>query len=122
MDKIGAATFKCNDARNRHNVDCGGSRGSFRIPVNIGSPAMKRSWFNRGNPTYSPSTMPNTNLYKLITRVSRLLVIVSSTTAWNPSFSSIVATGSNPPYAVRFFPRNSYGVEAPILLGSEVVS
>src|SRR3984893_14775328 len=66
--------------------------------------------------------MPNTNLYKLITRVSRLLVIVSSTKAWNPSFSSIVATGNNPPYAVRFFPLNWYGVEAPILLGCEWVS
>jgi len=41
--------------------------------------------------------MPNTNLYKRITRVSRLHVIVSSTSVWNPNFSSMVATGSNPP-------------------------
>ncbi len=31
------------DAKNLHSVSCGGSRGSFRIPVNMGSAAMKRS-------------------------------------------------------------------------------
>ena len=31
----------------------------------------------------------------------------------------MVATGSRPPYAVRFRPVKSYGVEAPIFKGSE---
>src|SRR5439155_11938053 len=39
-----------------------------------------------------------------------------------PNFSSIVATGSRPPYGVRFLPSKSYGVEAPILLGSGCVA
>jgi len=41
--------------------------------------------------------MLNTNLYKLIARVSRLQLIVSSTSVWNSSFSNIVAIGNNPP-------------------------
>jgi len=41
--------------------------------------------------------MPNTNLYKLITRVSRLQVTVSSIKDLESQFSSVVATGSNPP-------------------------
>src|SRR5881409_603701 len=57
-----------------------------------------------------------------MTRVTRLLVIVASSNCWNPSFSSIVATGSRPPYGVRFLPSKSYGVEAPILLGSGCVA
>src|SRR5437867_11906809 len=40
-----------------------------------------------------------------MTRVTRLLVIVASSNCWN-----------------RFFPSKSYGVEAPILLGSESVA
>src|SRR5207245_6232028 len=39
---------------------------------------------------------------------------------WNPSFSSRMATGNKPPYAVRLLPSKSYGVEAPILLGSGI--
>jgi hypothetical protein len=54
-----------------------------------------------------------------MTRGIRLIVNVCSTSGWNSSFSSIVATGSNPPYGVRFFPEKSKGVEAPILLGFE---
>src|ERR1700674_1866292 len=57
-----------------------------------------------------------------MTRVTRFTVSVSSTSCWNPSFSSIVATGNRPPYAVRFLPSKSYGVEAPILLGSPTSS
>src|SRR6266436_2359823 len=45
---------------------------------------------------------------------------VSSTSFWNPSFSSRMATGNKPPYAVRLLPSKSYGVEAPILLGSGI--
>src|SRR5213592_3324210 len=57
-----------------------------------------------------------------MTRVTRLLVIVASSNCWNPSFSSIVATGRRPPYGVRLFPSKSYGVEAAILLGSDCVA
>jgi hypothetical protein len=32
-----------------------------------------------------------------IARVIRFTVSVSSTSSWNPSFSSMVATGNNPP-------------------------
>src|SRR5438093_4384932 len=57
-----------------------------------------------------------------MTRVTRLLVIVASSNCCRPNFSSIVATGSRPPYGVRFLPSKSYGVEAPILLGSGCVA
>src|SRR5437773_11650698 len=57
-----------------------------------------------------------------MTGVARLLVIVASRTCCRPNCSSIVATGSRPPYGVRFLPSKSYGVEAPILLGSGCVA
>ena len=41
-----------------------------------------------------------TNRYTGIARVCRRIVSVSSTSCWKPSFSSMVATGSRPPYAV----------------------
>src|ERR1039457_4232705 len=69
-----------------------------------------------------PSTMPKKNWYKPMTLVTRLTVTASSSNDWKPSFSSIVATGSRPPYGVRFLPRKSYGVEALILLGSGITS
>src|ERR1035437_5598884 len=69
-----------------------------------------------------PSTIPKKNWYKPMTLVTRLTVTASSSNDWKPSFSSIVATGSRPPYGVRFLPRKSYGVEALILLGSGITS
>src|ERR1019366_685096 len=69
-----------------------------------------------------PSTMPKKNWYKPMTLVTRLTVTASSSNDWKPSFSSIVATGSRPPYGVRFLPRKSYGVEALMLLGSGITS
>src|SRR5664280_480063 len=69
-----------------------------------------------------PSTMPKKNWYKPMTLVTRLTVTASSSNDWKPSFSSIVATGSRPPYGVRFLPRKSYGVDALILLGSGITS
>ena len=48
----------------------------------------------------------------------RFDVSVSATRDSKPSFSSIVITGSSPPYGVRFLPLKSYGVEALILLAS----
>src|SRR5258707_1099926 len=62
--------------------------------------------------------MPSTNLYMGIARVSRFTVSVSSTSCWNCSFSSMVATGNSPPYAVRFPPWKSKCVEALIFMGS----
>src|SRR6266478_350222 len=56
----------------------------------------------------------------VIARGMRPTLNVSSTSFWNPSFSSRVATGNKPPYAVRLLPSKSYGVEAPILLGSGI--
>src|SRR6185295_4992622 len=55
-------------------------------------------------------------------RVTRFSVRVSSTSCWNPNFSSMVTTGNSLPYAVRFLPSKSYGVEAPILLGPAMSS
>src|SRR5450755_1050212 len=101
------ATLRCSEARKRQKVDCGGSRRIFRMPVNIGSRSRKRRWFSRANPTYNASTMANTNWYTGIARVSRLMVSVSSTSRWNPSFSSMVAMGSRPPYAVKWRPVKS---------------
>ena len=49
-DKV-CATFKCSDARKRHNVDCGGSRGSFRIPVNFFHQGLE-SQLRRGSPNF----------------------------------------------------------------------
>src|SRR5665811_2207619 len=69
-----------------------------------------------------PSTMPKKNWYKPMTLVTRLTVTASSSNDWKPSFSSIVATGSRPPYGVRFLPRKSYSVDALILLGSGITS
>ena len=88
-------------------MHCGGKRSTFRMPVSIGSRSRNRRWFSRENPTYSASTIANTNWYTGMARVSRLIVSVSSTSCWNPSFSSIVATGNNPPYAVRFLAAKS---------------
>src|SRR3974390_3132757 len=48
------------------------------------------------------------------------MVRVSSTNSSKPSFSSMVATGNKPPYAVRFRAEKSYGVEAPIFKGSGI--
>src|SRR6266478_2868102 len=56
----------------------------------------------------------------VIARGMRPTLNVSSTSFWNPSFSSRMATGNKPPYAVRLLPSKSYGVEAPILLGSGI--
>src|SRR3974377_587364 len=42
------------------------------------------------------------------------MVRVSSTNSSKPSFSSMVANGNKPPYAVRSRAEKSYGVEAPI--------
>src|ERR1019366_847443 len=69
-----------------------------------------------------PSTIPNTNWSQFMTLVTRFTVTFSSTSAWKPSFSSMVATGSRPPYGVKFLPRKSYGVEALILLGCGITS
>ena len=41
--------------------------------------------------------MASTNWYTGMARVSRFTVSVSSTSCWNPSLSSIVATGNSPP-------------------------
>jgi hypothetical protein len=68
-------------------------------------------------PDVQASTIASTNWYTGIARVSRWILSVSSTSAWNPSLSSMVAMGSSPPYAVRFLPVKSKGVEAPILKG-----
>ncbi len=43
------------------------------------------------------STIPSTNRYRSMARGMRFDVSVSSTRDWNPSFSSIVITGSSPP-------------------------
>src|SRR6266403_2254793 len=56
----------------------------------------------------------------VIARGMRPTLNVSSTSFWNPSFSSRMATGNKPPYAVRLLPSKSYGVEAPSLLGSGI--
>src|SRR5690348_15197310 len=58
----------------------------------------------------------------LMARVTRLTVRVSSISSWNCNRSNIVATGNSPPYAVRFLAPKSYGVEAPILLGSGITA
>src|ERR1035438_10690135 len=49
----------------------------------------------------------------------RFEVTVCSTRGWKSSFSSMVITGSSPPWGVRFFPLKSQGVEALILLGPD---
>ena len=51
IDRICRATFRCSEARKRHSVDCGGSRVTFKMPVRMGSRAMKRSWWSRAKPT-----------------------------------------------------------------------
>jgi hypothetical protein len=51
----------------------------------------------REKPTYRANTIARTNWYKLMTRVTRFTLSVSSTTRWNSSFSSMLATESSPP-------------------------
>ena len=41
--------------------------------------------------------MPSTNRYRSMARGIRFEVTVCSTRDWNPSFSSMVITGSSPP-------------------------
>src|SRR5260370_37910727 len=56
----------------------------------------------------------------VIARGMRPTLKVSFRSFWNPSFSTRMATVNKPPYAVRLLPSKSYGVEAPILLGSGI--
>jgi len=57
-----------------------------------------------GKPTYSARIIANTNRNPGIDVVSRLIVTCCSISSRNCSFSSIVATGNKPPYAVKFEP------------------
>jgi hypothetical protein len=107
--------------QNRQKVDCGGKRSTFRMRQHR-LPLQKAQMFSRANPTYSASTIATMNWYTGIARVSRWILSVSSTSAWNPSLSSMVAMGSSPPYAVKFLPVKSKGVEAPILMGPELTA
>src|ERR1700733_13775918 len=86
MLSICRATFPCSVFTTLQKVDCTGSLVTFRMPVRIGSRAMKRNWFSRGKPMYRPSTIPSTNRYKSMARGIRLDVTVCSTRPWKPSF------------------------------------
>ena len=44
-------TTMCNDERNRHSVDCGGTFATSSIPVNSGSREMYCKWVKRVSPT-----------------------------------------------------------------------
>jgi hypothetical protein len=44
------ATLRCSAFTNLQKVDCTGSLVTLRMPVRIGSRAIKRNWFSRGNP------------------------------------------------------------------------
>jgi len=71
-------------AGRRQKIAHGVSRGGRSAPCAMSSP-------------YSASIMASTNWYRLITCVTLLTLMVSSTSGWKPTFSSIVARGNRPP-------------------------
>ena len=50
MVRICRATCRCSAFTNLQKLDCTGSLATLRMPVRIGSRAMKRNWFSRGKP------------------------------------------------------------------------
>ena len=114
------STVKCKDDKKRQNVLCTGNRVTRKIPSNIGSRSRYCRWFNREKPTYTARIMASKKSLGFIAlgiRFNSRLTEVP-TSSRNSSFSSIAATGSSPPYAVRFLPVKLYFVAALILLGS----
>ena len=91
------AISRCREARNRQKVHCGGKRADLQDPYQHRLPFQEPQMVQPGKTHVQRQHHRQHKLKSRLDVVIRWIVTCSSTSCWNPSFSSIVATGNKPP-------------------------